>query len=72
MIDKLADEQQVDFNGVWDDVQERAVRRLKTDVNAEFKKRYKLKNITQSIDLERDIDTTSTTAAGAFYRGFTL
>ena len=72
MIDKLADEQQVDFNGVWDDVQERAVRRLKTDVNSEFKKRYKMKNITQSIDLEREIDTTSTTAVGAFYRGFTL
>ena len=72
MIDKLADEQQVDFNGVYDDIQERAVRRLKTDVNAEFKKRYKLKNITQSVDLEREIDTTSTTAAGAFYRGFTL
>ncbi|MGR3220322.1 MAG: hypothetical protein ACUZ8H_10985, partial [Candidatus Anammoxibacter sp.] len=49
-----------------------AVRRLKTDVNAEFKKRYKLKNITQSIDMERNIDTTSTTAIGAFYRGFTL
>ncbi|KKN67197.1 hypothetical protein LCGC14_0463700 [marine sediment metagenome] len=72
MIDKLADEQQVDFNGVWDDVQERAIRKFKTDINAEFKERYKLKNITQSIDLERDIDTTSTTPAVAEYRGFTL
>ncbi len=72
MIDKLADEQQVDFNGVYDDIEERAVRRLSTDVNAEFKKRYKIKNITQSIDLEREVDTTSTTAAGVFYRGFTL
>jgi len=72
MIDKLADEQQVDFNGVFDDIEERAVRRLKTDVNAEFKKHYKIKNITQSIDLEREIDTSSTTAAGAFLRGFTL
>ena len=72
MIDKLADEQQVDFNGVFDDIEERAVRRLKTDVNAEFKKRYKIKNITQSIDMEREIDTSSTTATGTFLRGFTL
>ena len=72
MIDSLADEQQVDFNGVWDDVQERAVRRLKTDVNAEFKKRYKLKNITESINMARIIDTTSTTVGAAQYRGVAL
>jgi len=72
MIDSLADEQQVDFNGVWDDVQERAVRRLKTDINAEFKKRYKLKNITESINMARIIDTTSTTAGAAQYRGVAL
>ncbi len=72
MIDKIADEQQVDFSGVWDDVQARAIRRFKTDINAEFKKMYKLKNITQSIDMERVIDITSTTAAGVDYRGFTL
>ncbi|PCJ57924.1 MAG: hypothetical protein COA65_08675 [Rhodospirillaceae bacterium] len=72
MIDKIADEQQVDFNGVYDDIEERAVRRLKTDINAEFKKKYKLKNITQSIDLEREVDSTTTTAAAAQFRGFTL
>lgn len=72
MIDQLADEQQVDFEGVWDDVQARAIRRFKTDINAEFKKMYKLKNITQSIDMERVIDTASTTAAAVEYRGFTL
>ena len=72
MIDSLADEQQVDFNGVYDDIQERATRRLKTDVNAEFKKRYLLKNLTQSIDMGRLIDTTSVTPVGAQYRGVTL
>ena len=72
MIDSLADEQQVDFNGVWDDVQERAVRRFKTDINAEFKKRYLLKNITESIDMGRLIDTTSVTVASAEYRGVPL
>jgi len=72
MMDSLADEQQVDFNGVYDDVQERAVRRLKTDINAEFKKRHRLKNITQSIDMGRLIDTTTTTALGLQYRGVTL
>ena len=72
MIDSLADEQQVDFNGVYDDIQERAIRRLKTDVNAEFKKRHLLKNITESIDMGRLIDTTSITALGVEYRGITL
>lgn len=72
MIDSLADEQQVDFNGVYDDIQERAVRRLKTDVNAEFKKRHLLKNVTQSIDMGRIIDTSVTTPAGAQYRGVAL
>ncbi len=72
MIDSLADEQQVDFNGVWDDVQERAVRRFKTDINAEFKKRYLLKNITQSIDMGRLIDTSIVTALGLQYRGVAL
>lgn len=72
MIDQIADEQQVDFNGVWDDVQERAVRRFRTDINAEFKKRFKIKNITESIDMERLIDTSSTTAAAGEYRGVAL
>lgn len=71
MIDKLADEQQVDFNGVWDDVQERAVRRFKNDINSEFRKRYRIKSITQSINIGRDV-TTTTTAVGVEYRGFTL
>lgn len=75
MIDSLADEQQVDFIGVYDDIQERAVRRLKTDVNAEFKKRHLLKNITQSIDLGRNLDFVDfavARVAAPEYRGIAL
>lgn len=72
MIDKIADSEQVDFFGVWDDVQLRAVKRFRNEVNAMFAERYKLKTMTQSVNIEKRIDTTSTTAAGASYRGFTL
>lgn len=73
MLDKLADEQQVDFNGVWDDIQERAVRRLKSDINTFFEKQsYKLKTAVQDFWMGHEIDSTSTTAAGANYRGIQL
>jgi hypothetical protein len=71
-IDKLADDQQVNFQGVWDDVQERAVRKFRNDVVAEFNKRFKLKTVMQSVDIQRKIDTSSTTSAATEYRGFVL
>ena len=71
LFDKLADPQQLNFTGVFDDIQTRAIRRFKTDINSEFKKRYQLKSITQSIDIGKDIGTTTTALAGD-YRGFTL
>lgn len=72
MIDKIADSEQVDFFGVWDDVQLRAVKRFRNEVNAIFAERYKIKTMTQSVNIEKRIDTTSTTAASPSYRGFTL
>lgn len=72
MLDYIANEQQSDFNGVWSDVQDRAIEMLSHDINQEFNKRYKLKTIRQSVDNERDIDTTSTTAGSAQQRGFIL
>lgn len=72
MLDQIADEQQVNFDGVWDDVQLRASQRLRNDAIAEFNKRYQLDNLQRSLDLGRIIDTTSTTASSTDYRGFTV
>jgi len=71
LFDKLADPQQLNFTGVYNDIQTRAIRRFKTDINSEFKKRYQLKSITQSIDIGKTVGAT-TTASAADYRGFTL
>lgn len=68
-IEKLSDAEQQNYVGVWSDVQLRASKRFATDVRAAFNKRYKLKTIVDSIDLGKEIDTTSTTAAAAQYRG---
>jgi hypothetical protein len=71
-LDKIATHDQVNFEGVWDDIEERAVRRFRNEVVKLFSKRYKLKTITQSVDVEKKIDTSSTTASGTDYRGYVL
>jgi hypothetical protein len=71
-LDKIATQDQVNFQGVWADIQKRAISRFRNEVIKMFKKRYKLKTITQSVDIEKKIDTSSTTAAATEYRGYTL
>lgn len=71
-LDKIATQDQVNFQGVWSDIQNRAVRRFRNEAIKMFKKRYKLKTITQSVDIEKLIDTTSSTALATEYRGYTL
>jgi hypothetical protein len=71
-LDKIATQDQTNFQGVWDDIQERSVRRFRNEINKEFKKRYKLKTLTQSVDIEKLIDTTDTTTSAAEYRGFVI
>ena len=72
MVDYIADQEQINYVGVWDDVQKRAKERFRNDVISEFGKRYKIKTIFNSIDLEKIIDTTQTTSAAPEYRGFTI
>lgn len=71
-IDKLATQDQENFHGVWNDIEERAVRRFKNEVNKEFKKRYKLKTLTQSFNIERLIDASDVILESPEYRGFTV
>lgn len=53
-IEGLADADQSSFQGVWDDIQERAIERFRIDVIGRlsgFNSRYRLKQITQTVDL---------------------
>lgn len=68
-IENLANADQLDYTGVWSDVQTRAARKFKIDVYTAFAKRYKLAQISATYDLDKVIDTTSTTTAAAEYRG---
>lgn len=58
-VSAVADDQQETFNGVMNDIQDRALLRFKDDLRAEFWKRYKIKNILKSYNLRRDNLTTT-------------
>ncbi len=68
-LEKISDEEQKDYMGVWDDIQTRAARRISMDVIAKFGKRFKLNSIPQSFDLGTDADTINTTSASTEFRG---
>lgn len=70
-IDQIADEDQITYQGVWDDVQERAVRRFETKVKAELSKRFKITTIQDVVDITKNLETT-TTANAAKLRGFII
>lgn len=71
LFDSIADSQQATSDGVYTDIQIIAAQRIRNDTIAEFNRRYQIKNIQRSLDLGRIIDTTSTTATGTNYQGFT-
>lgn len=74
-IEELADADQVSWTGVWADVQNRALRRFKLDVLGKisgFDKKYRLKQITQTVDLGRSVDAADTTAPDTQRRGHTI
>lgn len=57
-IEGLADADQSSFQGVFDDIQERAIERFRIDVIGRlsgFNSRYRLKQITQTVDLGSEI-----------------
>lgn len=72
-IDYLANAEQIDFLGVWDDVQTRSLTRLRTHVTNYFAKRYQLKPVNESLILPTFFNNGSqNTPAAANYRGFTF
>lgn len=68
-IEGIADAEQVTYLGVWNDVQERALRKFNNRLITEFQRKYKLKSIRSTVDVGRFIDTTETTAPTNQYRG---
>ena len=71
-IEKLSKEESNTFIAIWNDIQKRGIRRFGLDVNSRFAKRYKISNIIKNYDFGNDVDTTSTTAASAQYRGIVI
>lgn len=74
MVGKIADREQVTYLEVWNDVQDRAIKKFATAVINTFKanKNLKIKTVTQTVDLGRIIDDTSPLAASAEYRGISI
>lgn len=58
-IDMIANPEQVNFVGVWNDVQIRAEQRLLSEVTYRFSKRYKIKSINHSNNIGKGIDATT-------------
>ena len=68
-IEKSANQEQVDFNGVWLDVQATTIDTFREDVVAEFNKKYQLSKIIQTVDLGNMIDTSLLTPYTSGYLG---
>lgn len=74
-IESIANADQQSFVGVFNDIQERAIERFRVDVIGRlsgFDKRYKLRQITQTVDLAQDINTNVTIPASVNRRGIVL
>lgn len=72
-IEDLANADQVSFQGVWDDVQDRAIERFSLDVIGElsgFDDRYRLRQVTQTVDLGRELG--DNVAVSANQSGFVI
>lgn len=61
-VDEIANEDQINWVGVWADLQATAKDTFKEDILAQFGQQYQLKQITQTVDLGKAIDASSLTA----------
>ncbi len=61
-VEEIANADQIDWSGVFSDLQQTTKDTFKEDILAEFAKQYQLKQITQTVDLGKNIDITSLTA----------
>lgn len=73
-IEKLANDEQKNFLGVWKDVQDRALAKFQIEVTQKFAKEFRLKQIRSTTDLLKRLYTSSTanTPHAAKQRGFAV
>lgn len=69
-LEKVADSEQVNYLGVWNDIQTRGVKKFANRVQMELSKRYQFKNLKATVDLGGIIDNTFVASENC-YRGFT-
>src|SRR4051812_19751040 len=56
-IDNIADSEQLNFNGVWANIQARALRKFDTDVQNYLGKRHKLNSPIETINMGLEVNT---------------
>lgn len=71
-IEALADEDQKNYLGVFNDIDLRASKKIDIEVASVFAKKYKKKSINQTIDLTTYIDRDVNVDASAKYKGFCI
>lgn len=71
-IDAIADQDQKNYAGVWNDVQDNALNKFSVDITEKFRPRYKIKKINKAIDLGKKTNPDITSEGLAEYRGFTV
>ena len=72
-IDKIANEEQVTFAGVWADVQQRSLKKFITSITNYFAKKFQLRTVHEAVQLPNAYlhQTQNQTPAAAEYRGIT-
>ena len=72
-LSSLADTDQRSVEGVWSDIQTRAMLRFSDDVRDAFNKKYRITNIMQSMTTLKTVDSDTTSTADAnTWKGFTV
>lgn len=72
-IDKIANEDQITFSGVWNDVQKRSLKKFDTAIINYFARKFQLRRIHEDMQLPNAYihSVEAQTAKAAVYRGFT-
>ena len=71
-VNEIANEDQQNYTGVWDKIQRRSLKIFEKDVRVAFRQKYRIKGVTQSLNIGRLIDTAITKSQSAEYRGLTV
>lgn len=71
-VNEIANENQQNYVGVWNQVQTRSLAIFEKDLKNKLRKKAALKGITQNLNLGKKIDSTNTKAASNQLRGITI